>query len=44
VVHFVEKPFLHNALGHALHTFNCSADGWMNDKGQRLRAMLDAVL
>jgi alcohol dehydrogenase class IV len=28
----------------ALRTFNCNADGWMNDKADRLHAMLAAVL
>ncbi|MDR0275761.1 MAG: iron-containing alcohol dehydrogenase [Burkholderiaceae bacterium] len=31
-------------IDYALRTFNCNADGWMNDKSERLRAMLDAVL
>lgn len=31
-------------VDYALRTFNCNADGWMNDKVPRLRAMLDAVL
>lgn len=28
----------------ALRNFNCNADGWMNDKADRLRAMLAAAL
>jgi len=31
-------------LQYALRTFNCNADGWMNDKVGRLRAMLQASL
>jgi hypothetical protein len=28
----------------SLRTFNCNADGWMDDKQPRLQTMLDAVL
>jgi alcohol dehydrogenase class IV len=28
----------------AMRTFNCNADGWMDDKAARLRAMLEQVL
>lgn len=31
------------AVEGALQTFNCNADGWMNDKAQRLRDMLSAI-
>lgn len=31
-------------IADALRTFNCNADGWMDDKVPRLRRMLDAVL
>jgi len=31
-------------IAQALRTFNCNADGWMDDKSQRLRQMLDTVL
>lgn len=31
-------------VDHALRNFNCNADGWMNDKTDRLQAMLAAVL
>jgi hypothetical protein len=31
-------------LQEALRTFNCNADGWMNDKTERLARMLNAVI
>lgn len=31
-------------IAYALRTFNCNADGWMDDKQPRLQTMLDAVL
>lgn len=31
-------------IDEALRTFNCNADGWMNDKVDRLRAVLHAIL
>lgn len=31
-------------IAYALRTFNCNADGWMDDKSQRLQQVLDAVL
>lgn len=31
------------AVRHALRTFNCNADGWMNDKTGRLHDMLNSV-
>ena len=31
-------------IEHALRTFNCNADGWMNDKAERLHQMLAEVL
>ena len=40
----VPREHAERVIDYALRTFNCNADGWMNDKSQRLRAMLDAVL
>ena len=31
-------------IAYALRTFNCNADGWMDDKSQRLQQVLDSVL
>lgn len=33
-----------SVIAYALRTFNCNGDGWMNDKADRLHAVLAAVL
>jgi alcohol dehydrogenase class IV len=40
----VPRAHAARVIEYGLRTFNCNADGWMNDKVDRLRAMLDAVL
>lgn len=40
----VSREQVPRIVDYALRTFNCNADGWMDDKATRLRAMLEQIL